>query len=450
MKSLHILPSKEYMKPVFRLACPVVVGMAARTVMNLVDVAMVGRLGASQLAATGLSVHILMVVMFSFGAINVGVQAITARRYGEKEYGLCGDTVNKALLFVMMTGLFGSIAGIFAGPTLLNYFSNDPQVYMYGKQYIAIRFLEFFAFAASGIFRGFFDGIGKTSINMQAMVTMNVANIILNYLLIFGKFGFPRLEVTGAGIASMISSYIGLSVVIFNSIRVQYRQKYGLYRTMRIDVSLIKRLFRLSMPVIIQNFLVYLGFLLFLMMIGMISTIGLAASNVCIAIMSVSFMPGYGIGVAAATLVGQQLGAKQPDRAERFGWESLKLGVIIMGSMGVVFISIPDLILKIFTQDVRIIEEGIIALRILGFVQFFDAFGTVFGCCLQSSGMTRFVMVVEVVINWGIFLPLTYILGITFKLGTWGAWFSLAVYLFLFGIMMGMAFIKGRWKQVIV
>lgn len=436
--------------PVFRLAYPVVIGMSARTVMNLVDAAMVGRLGVAQLAATGLSINIIIVFMFSFGAINVGIQAITARRYGEEYFEQCGNTFNRTLLFVAVVGCIFSIAGYFWGPCLLKSFTNDPEVFIQGKRYISIRFLELFAFFLGGVFRGFFDGIGKTSINMQSMVVMNAVNIVLNYLLIFGKFGFPRLEVTGAAIASAISSYIGLSIMIGHSLRLLHRRKYGLYKTYWIDFSLIARLFRLSSPVMVQNFLANIGFLFFLKLVGMMSTVGLAASNVCIAIMSVSFMPGYGIGVAASTMLGQKLGAKRADLAERFGWESLKLGVAVMGSIGLIFISIPEPIMKIFTQDSHIIKEGIIALRILGMVEFFDACGIVFGCCLQSAGMTKFVMTVDIIINLGIFLPLTYLLGIKLDFGTAGAWFSLAVYLFLYGIVMGMTFIGGKWKKVVI
>jgi len=123
---------------------------------------------------------------------------------------------------------------------------------------------------------------------------------------------------------------------------------------------------------------------------------------------------------------------------------------MLMGTIGIAFITIPGSIMRIFTPDTHIIQEGIIALRILGFVQFFDAFGMIFSNCLRSAGMTRYVMAVDVTINWGIFLPAAYLLGITFGMGTAGAWISLALYVVLFGTIMGATFVKGSWKSIAI
>lgn len=447
---MHPLPQKEFSRKVIALAYPVVLGMIARTVMNLVDAAMVGRLGAAQLAATGLGAHIVLVVTYSYGSIHVGVQALTARRFGQGKFDLCGRLINRTVIMILGLGIVGSVIGFFSGPFLLSLLADDPVVYRLGSSYVSIRLLEVFAFGVIGIYRGFFDGIGKTKINMQSMVVMNAVNIVLNYVLIFGKFGFPRLEVTGAAIASMISCYIGAGVMIFHSVLPHYREKYKIYKNILPDLELLRRLFKLSLPVMFQEFFVFTGFLLFMKILSMIGTFELAAGNVCIAIMSVSFMPGYGIGVAAATLVGQNLGARRSDMAEKYGWEAVKLGVILMGTIGIAFITFPGSIMRIFTPDTHIIQEGIIALRILGFVQFFDAFGMIFNNCLRSAGMTRYVMAVDVTINWGIFLPAAYLLGITFGMGTAGAWTSLALYVVLFGTIMGATFVKGSWKSIAI
>ena len=443
---MKILPQKELSQRVIALAYPVVLGMIARTTMNIVDAAMVGRLGAASLAATALGAHIVLVATYSFGTINVGVQAITSRRFGENKFILCGRTLNKSLLILALIGLIASFVGFTYGRSMLSLIADDPEVYNLGEFYVTIRFLEILPFLLIGVYRGFFDGIGITKVNMQSMIIMNLLNVVLNYLLIYGKFGFPRLEVSGAGIASMISSYLGLTVMIAHSSLPKYRKKYELYKRIIPDFNLIGRLTKLSAPVMIQTFLVFSGFLAFLKIFSMMGTIELAATNVCIAIMSLSFMPAVGMGVAAATLVGQSLGAKRADLAEKYGWESVKLGSMLMGSFGIVFLSIPGLIMKIFTVDPLIIREGVIALRIVGMVQFIDAFGIILMHCLQSAGMTRYVMITEISINWGIFLPLAYILGIVLDMGTFGAWLSLAVYILIFGIIMTLTFIKGNWK----
>ena len=197
--------------------------------MNIVASAMCGRLGAAPLAETALGAHIVLVATYSFGTINVGVQAITSRRFGEGKYSLCGSTLNKSLLMLALVGLIASFVGFTYGRSMLSLIADDPEVYNLGEFYVTIRFLEILPFLLIGVYRGFFDGIGITKVNMQSMIIMNLLNVVLNYLLIYGKFGFPRLEVSGAGIASMISSYLGLTVTIAHSSLPMYRKNYSLY-----------------------------------------------------------------------------------------------------------------------------------------------------------------------------------------------------------------------------
>lgn len=444
----RIFPDKEYYPLVITLAYPVVLGMISRTIMSLVDVAMVGRLGAVSLAATGLGAHIVLLVTHSYGSLNVGIQTLTSRRYGEFDFKSCGRNLNGTLIVLAVIGAIISSAGYFSGPVITRFIVNDAEVARLGSSYVSIRFLEVFSFGLIALYRGFFDGIGKTKINMQSMVVINALNIVLNYCLIFGNWGFPRLEVTGAALASAISTYVGIGIMVFHSLLGKYRTKYGLYDHIAPEAPLLKKLVKLSTPVVLQEFFTIAGFLLFLKILSMIGTVELAASTVCISIMSMSFMPGYGLGTAAATLIGQNLGAKRADLAERYGWESVKLGVIVMGSMGVAFILLPQTIMKIFSSDTMIIQTGTDILRLVGFVQFIDAFGIVLNSCLWGAGMTRFVMIAEIVVNWGVFLPVAYLLGITLGYGVLGAWLSLALYMLLIGVIMTITFVRGTWKKI--
>jgi len=445
---MNILPGKDYFRSVINLSYPVVLGMMARTVMGLVDVIMVGQLGVAQLAATGLAFHLVLLFVYSFGTFNVGVQALTSRRYGEQKYEQCGSVINGTMLFIALIGLIGSVAGYIYSPALFHYLTDDPKVYEYGSVYVRIRFLEMFAMSFLGLNRGFFDGIGKTTVYMKSMIVMNALNIILNYMLIYGKFGMPRLEVTGAALGSMISSYAG--AIIFTSFGFyrDIRRRFGLYSSLKPDFIIIKRLFRLSVPVMFQTVIIFAGFLTFLKIVGMISTVALAASNVCMNIISVSFMPGFGLGIAAATFVGQNLGAKKPDLAEQMASEAVKLGVLFMGFLGIIFLIVPGPILRLFTPDREIIMEGIVLLRIIGVVQFIDAVGIILSNVLRGAGMTMFVMLADIGCIWGLFVPATYILGILFGLNSAGAWIAMALYVLVFAVIMLLAFKKGTWKVI--
>lgn len=447
---MGFFPDKAYIKSVLTLAYPVVVGMMARTVMGLVDVIMVGRLGVAQLAAVGLGFHFVILIVYSFSNFNVGVQALASRRYGERNFLQCGDVVQRTVLFIWTIGLAGSIAGFFYGPVIFSWFTDDPEVYRYGSTYVSIRLLEMFAVAIMGVHRGFFDGIGKTTVYMKTMLIMNGLNIALNYMLIFGKFGIPQLGVTGAALGSMISSYVGAAVIFWFAFRPEIRDKFKLYTNMRVDLKLVGKLYRLSVPVMFQTFMLFAGFLTFLKITGMISTVSLAASNACMNIISVSFMPGFGIGIAAATFVGQNLGAGKPDMAEKMAVEAIKFGVVFMGALGVLFLAVPGLILRMFTPDQAIIDDGIMPLRIVGVVQFIDAVGLILANILRGAGMTTYVMVVDILVIWALFVPAAYLFGITLNYGNSGAWFALALYIVAFAGTLWIAFKKGNWKNVVI
>ncbi len=445
---MNLLLRKDFSKKIAILAYPVVLGMVSRTIMNLVDAAMVGRLGAAPLAAVGMGGHLTMLTVYSFGTFNIGVQALTSRRFGEGRKDLCGHIFSSNLILIFIIGTIGSIGGYFIVPKIFTFLSADPEVTVLGQRYVAIRLLEFLSFSLIGLCRGFFDGIGNTRVYMRAMIIMNGLNIVLNYLLIFGKFGFPELGVTGAALGSMISTILGSIVMLAHSLTKKMKMEYSLFRSFKPDIELLKSLIKLNLPELIRVFLGYGSFLVFLKILGTISTTVLAAGNVCIAIMSLSYMPGYGIGTAAATFVGQSLGRKEPDLAEKYGWEAVKLGEILMCSVGIMFFFLPGPIMRIFTSDPEIVKYGIVNLRVIAFVQAFDAVAMILACCLQGSGMTRFVMTAEIIIAWGVYLPVSYVFGIIFGWGNFGVWLGLAVYIMLYGITMGLKFHQGKWKTV--
>ncbi len=447
---MNILLRKRYSLKVIRLAYPIMFGMVSHTLMQVIDSAMVGRLGAAALAATGLAGMAVYVVVRTIGAVDIGIQALTSRRFGEKNFQEIGKVMFHAAGYSFGIGLIVSAVLYVSFKYIFVFLTSDPEVQKLGISYGSIRSLEVLAFLIIYSHRGFFNGIGKTKVTMYVMLVVNLLNIILNYIFIFGKFGAPRLEVTGAAIGSAVSVYAGAIMVICWTFLPQYRKKYSFYKRMKFDSGLCLIMARLSYPPSIQNFFVLGGFLTFLKIMASVGTLTLAASNICMTILSTSFMPAVGMGMAASTLVGQNLGAKKKDLAEIYGWEAAKLGTIFMGSLGIVFIIFPHEILRFFTPDMNVINEGVTALRILGFLQFFDAWGIIFSFCLLGAGKTFLVMACEIAIHWLIFIPVTYLSSISLKMGIAGGWGSLGLYIFLFGILMMLLFKKSSWKETVI
>jgi len=444
----RLLPDRSLSTKVWRLAGPVVVGMISQTLLNVVDTAMVGRLGAISLAAAGIGGMLSWTILGTIGALNIGVQAVSARRFGEKNYSDAGKTLYNAILIAIIVGVFTSGVVSEAMVKVFFLFSGDTAVVEQGRSYLGYRLLGALPFMIIMAHRGFFNGIGETHLHMKVSFLINGSNVVFNYLFIFGKFGFPEMGTAGAGLASTLGTICGMIMFLIIGFRHKDRKKYDYYQRGNLDKKLIRKVLDLSTASGVRIFLAMIGFSFFSAIVARLGTEEMAATNVILTIISMSFLPGAGFGVAAGSLIGQKLGEKKPDEAETFGWESVRLGVITMGIMGIFFIFIPEQMLGLFTNDEGVIAKGINPLRVMGLVQMIDALGMVLMGALEGAGLNKFVMYAEISVNWFVFLPATLVFTHVFGWGLTGAWSALVLYLLLLGVIVTIKFMGGSWKEV--
>lgn len=430
------------------IGSPIILGMVSTTIMNLVDIAMVGRLGAAAIAAVGLGGILFYTLASFFNAMTVGVQVLTARRFGEDRLRETGLILQNALVIALLSGSVVTLVSIGFGPGLFPYLNGDPQVVRLGQGYLWYRFMGILFFTVNMAFHGFLNGVAQTRVHLRVTVLSNVLNVLLNYLLIFGKFGLPEMGVEGAGLASTISLLFSLLLYSRVIAGVRFGEYIPLVQVANLRWDLIRQLIRISLPVGVQEFLVHLGFSIFVVIIGILGTVELAASEIVFNILSFSFMPGYGLGMAAGTMVGKYLGSGQPSLATKSGWLSLRLATIFMGGVGLIFLVMPEPILRVFTTDPAVVREGVIALRMLGGIQFIDSWGLSISGALRGAGDTTYVSVVEICINLFCFLPATYLMAILWEWGLLGAWMAFGLYVFLFAAFMVNRFHGGRWKTI--
>ncbi|MFC2170543.1 MATE family efflux transporter [Calditrichota bacterium] len=446
--TIRILPSRKLSAEVWRLAGPVVIGMISQTLLNVVDTAMVGRLGAASLGAAGLGGMLAWLVLGSFGALNVGTQTVASRRFGEGDPYSAGKVLDNSIILGVMLGLTITLIVAPVMRELFRFFSADPEVVREGSGYIYYRLLGGLPLMLIMAFRGFFNGIGKTRLHMSVAIIVNCSNVLLNYMFIFGNFGMPRMETHGAGLASALATAIGAITFLAIALRPYWRNEFQIFRITNLNRNVSFSVLRLAFPTGLRALAEMFAFSAFTLIVARLGTVELAATNVCITVMSLSFLPGAGVGVAAATLIGQKLGEGKPKEAEIFGWEAGRNGMLLMGLVGVIFFIFPEQIFRIFTDDAEVIKAGIIPLRFMGLVQSFDAAGMVFMLALEGAGMNRWVFIAAGIISWGFFIPGTIIAAYVFKLGMIGAWAVLGVYLVIFGIAMTLKFAGGGWKTV--
>ncbi len=477
------------------LAAPVVLAMLTQTAINLLDTIMVGRLPSQYSIAGQSAIGYSLILLWGVGgflsSFVVGTQAITARRFGEGNLEGAGRTMANSLLLTVSSAVLAAWGAYVAIGYVFPYFNSNPDVLRLGVPYAEWRMLGIFPMVVTVSFKGFFDGIGFTRAHMYAAILMNICNVVLNYILIFGALGIEPMYVEGAGLASAISSLLGLLLMVAFAFAPEFRNKYRYFRLGCIDRRMLWEITRISIPSGLATTFVMTGFALFLKIVGILDErvvaeavaqagfwphanvavlralevhpligdlylnaiqarppIYVAATKVIIDILSVTFMSCVAFGTATATLVGQSLGAGRPDLAERYGWESVRIGVYLFGAMGLFAMAFPDLLFGIFSKDVEVIEAGRNSLRLMGGCEALIGVAMILAQALYGAGNSKYVMKVELFLHVTCLVPLAYLLGVVLDLGLVGIWASAFTYICLMASAMIWKFWRGDWKDI--
>ena len=461
---------KQISKEVFNLALPVIVSNLSRVLMSMVDVAMVGRLGAEALAATGMGAMLFWGALSFVLGIRTGVQTLVSRRLGQKIDKECGTALHNGLFMATLYALPISLVGWLWAKDFIPFFIQDITATRLAIDYTAIVFISLLFSAYSFVFQGFYTGVQKTKVHMNVTVTSNAINVYLNAGLIYGSDGvaqffadtipslsflsklwqwttFPAMGVKGAAIATLIASIcmaVHYFLFLFSS---QIKDRFSVFN-LSTDRIMMMRQLKLALPQGIQEAVIAIGWSVFYKIMGMIGLIELATTELLFTIMHASFMPALGVGQACATLVGKYMGEKKIHKSEASIKESIRISVYIMGTMGMSFILIPEYYLFLFTDDPEIIRMGVFGLRMIGAVQFLDAIGFTLWFALSGAGNTLFPAVVESCLTWGVIVLGSYVFGVVLNLGFKAPWLLFPIYMGLFAGIMVWKISKGDWKEI--
>ena len=429
------------------LALPIIGGMVSQNLLNIVDTAMVGFLGDSALAAVGLSGFVVFMCQALILGISTGVQSTAARKKGEGRIDRAAAILNTALLLVLIVAPIFSVVLIQVAPTLFPYLNSDAAVIEHGVPYLEWRLGAIVFVGINFAFRGYWNALDMSRIYMTTLIMMHACNIVLNYILIFGKFGAPAYGVTGAGMASAISMAIGSAIYIF--LGCKHAAKDGFLKclaTRHETVSLI----RISLPAGLQQLFFAAGMVGMFWIIGQIGTPELAAANVLITVLLFAILPGLALGLACATLVGQALGRKEPEDAYQWAWDVAKVSVVLLTVLGIPMWLLPDLVSSIFIHDPDTRELARWPMRLLGLTMPIEAMGFTFMHGLLGAGDARRVMMISVGSQWLLFLPLAYLFGPVLGFGLFTIWLlqggSRTLSAFLFVTMWR----RRQWQRIVV
>ena len=419
---------KSRAQRIFGLALPIMGGMVSQNILNIVDTAMVSRLENSDaaLAAVGLASFAVFMCQSAVLGLATGVQASASRRKGEGRLEETALFLNTALLVLIVVAPLMSLVLVELAPVIFNALIDDSQVVELGVPYFEIRLVGILFVGANFAFRGYWNAVDMARLYMRTIIIMHIANIFLNYVFIFGNFGAPPMGVAGAGLASLLSVILGTCVYVV--LGLKHAAPHGFLHR-RPHFSEVKTLVKLSLPNSIQQVFFSAGFLATYWIIGQVGTAELAAANVLLNLTMLAILPGLGFGLTSATLVGQALGRGDSSDARRWGFDVTKIAAIIMTTICLPMVFIPDRVIDTFyVLDPDTLNLALWPMRIAGITIVFDAFGMVLMQSLLGAGDTRRVMMVSICNQWVLFLPVAYLIGPVLGYGLVEIWIVQAMY----------------------
>jgi putative MATE family efflux protein len=433
-------------RAILLLAIPMVMEMVLESLFAVVDVLWVGRLGADAIATVGLTEALLSLVMaISFG-LSLSTTAMVARRIGEKDPAGAAVAGVQAIAIGLAVSAIIGIPCLFYGPDLLRVMGASPQVVAVGSGYARIALGGSAALMLLFLNNAIFRGAGDAAIAMRLLWVSNIINFILDPCLIFGFGPFPKLGVTGAALATFTGRSIGVFYQFYRLLRGTERIRI-LRSQIRVNVRVLLRLLRVSLTGILQFLIAHTSWIGLVRIVSIFGSAALAGYTIAIRILIFIILPSWGLSNAAATLVGQNLGAKQPERAETSVWRTGFWNMIFLGAIGVFFIFFAEPTVRLFTNDPAVIPLAATCLRILSYGNIGYAYGMVMLQAFNGAGDTVTPTIVNFFGFWLVEIPLAYFLAIPLHLRSNGVFWSIVVAEGVIAAAGIVLFKRGRWKR---
>ena len=430
--------SASRLKRISDIALPIIAGAIATNLMTLVDTLMVGQLGDPALAGVGIGGQLFFLFLAVALGLAAGVQAMVARRVGEDRIEATGKVLNAGILLAALVGLLLIAISYLLMPLIFELLNDDAMVVEEGWEYLSTRIPSLLFIAINVTFRSYWIGVSLAKWSMVSIVTLSLANILFNYILIFGNLGAPRLEVAGAGLGSTLAVLVGLTVNI--GLAFKFALANGFLRGLP-EQEQVKTMVKVSYPESLRQALFSVGVLLMYVLIGQIGTRELAAFHVVISICLIAYMPHIGIGGAATTLVGESLGRRDVRDAKTWGWQVSNVGLVVLLALGLAVAFFPRTILGLFFVDKMTLALAVLPLQLAVFGHVLDGYGKVLGSALIGAGATPSAMRLTLLPQWFLLLPL---LAVSIYLG-YGL--SEAVIIFLFSTLAAALMFAYVWQR---
>ena len=435
-------------KIAMKLAVPSVAENLLMSLVGMMDMMMVSKIGPAAIAAVGATNQPIFFSTAVFQALNVGTTALVARLIGAGDHKQANEAARQTLVLVTILSVIISVIMFFLAEPILLFMKCEPDTMVYAMDYYRIVIVSLFFSMLTMAINAQVRGAGDTNTPMINNTAVNLINLVFNYLLINGVFGFPRLEVAGAAWATLLSRVVGMFMALYvvstgkNNITIPWRDKFSF------NWDIARRVAKVGMPSMIEQLFMRGGNLIYTTVVTGLGTTTYAAHLVAMNISQLSMSPGMGFGMAATTLVGQSLGAKRPDWAKECGWVTQKMSMTWAIPMTLLFFFGGEFVAKFYSDDPEVISMAVNVIRIVAFTQIPQISQFVLGGALRGAGDTKWPLISTFIGVWGFRVVLGFFLVNTMELGLNGAWLALAIdQLARSGIIL-YRYWSGKWTSI--
>ena len=436
-------------RAILMLSIPMIAEMIMESLFAVVDVFFVSQVGVNAVATVALTESVLMIIYSIAVGMSMAVTAIVARRVGEKDEHRATNAAFQGILVGSFFGLIFGLSGLIFAEDVLRLMGGDQDVIAEGVGYTRIMFGSNIVIILLFLINGIFRGAGDASIAMRSLWLANGINIILDPLLIFGIWIFPDLGVKGAAIATTIGRSVGVAYQLFYLFNGRSVIRLTV-KNIVLRVATIKEIIRISGGGMGQFLVESASWIFLVRVMSLFGAEALAGYTIAFRVIIFTILPSWGMANAAATLVGQNLGAKAPERAELSVWRTAHWNMIFLGSISVLFYLAAEPILWIFSDETTVISTGVSALKIICLGYVFFAYGMVISQAFNGAGDTRTPMFINIFVFWLLQIPLAYWLSVYLDWQARGVFISIALCHSLHALICIFLFKRGRWKLVSV
>ena len=434
-------------RAILMLSVPMILEMVMESLFALIDAFFVSRVSVDAVATIGLTESVITLIYSVAIGMSMAATAMIARRVGEGKPEAAAVAAVQSIGIVVIMSVIFAVVGFFFAEDILRLMGAEESVVQSGRNYTRILFSTNIVIMLLFLLNGIFRGAGDASYAMAALWIANIINIILDPLLIFGIGPFPEMGVTGAAVATSIGRSVGVAFQVYLLVRGGGVIKIAI-KHLKVAWDVVRRLLWVGITGTLQFLIASASWIVLMRIIALFGSESVAGYTIAIRLIIFTILPSWGLANAAATLVGQNLGAGQPERAEISVWRSAFYNMLFLFTVSVIyFIGAPP-ILGLFNDDPEVLQAGILSIRIISLGYIFFAYGMVISQAFNGAGDTRTPTIINFFCFWMLEIPLGYFLAVNLNWELAGVCAAIAISETVMAIVCIIVFRKGRWKTV--